>query len=346
MDVNNNSTNPPDCPMCFNPIPPTAAFCPSCGARMKALADSLDAPEAADPTYLPLAHANLRRLRGDWKAAQDAVVEVLRQFPNSATGHSLLGDIYSDQQLYQEAVQWYQMALDLDPDNQADSRKLQVAQARLDARNAPPEVPAAPVSRFSALRVIALAGTLVLAGIIGVGFWFKQGSAPIPEPARPTTSTRAPATAPEKPVEQVRNPAPAVQILQTPREANLAHILSKSIDIHWRGLALSQVQIDERQQITVLTLNASAIPWSQSTLEDISSGAFYATRIALQSDTALKGAAARVLMPVTSASGTTVEQVFRGALDRPQADTPPLQWTDQWWKPGLTQATANTANTP
>jgi len=40
-----------------------------------------------------LARANLLRLRGDYLAAEAECLKVLRQFPNNAGAHTLLGEI-------------------------------------------------------------------------------------------------------------------------------------------------------------------------------------------------------------------------------------------------------------
>jgi hypothetical protein len=71
-----------------------------------------------------LKQANLCRLRGQWTEAIDHCIAILRVRPNSATTHSLLGDIYRDQGRIEDAIRWYRMAVDLRP-NPADEAKLQ-----------------------------------------------------------------------------------------------------------------------------------------------------------------------------------------------------------------------------
>lgn len=86
-----------------------------------------------------LARANLYRLRGQWNEAVAVCTEALRQAPHSATAHSLLGDIYEAQGKLDDALQWFGMAVDLDPANPVDRSKLEQAlQAKRTTSNVSP----------------------------------------------------------------------------------------------------------------------------------------------------------------------------------------------------------------
>jgi hypothetical protein len=96
-----------------------------------------------------LASANLARMRRRWLEAESLCVEVMRQDPNNIHAHSLLGDIYRDQNRLHDARQWYQMALDLNPDSAADRAKLteiERMEARFSGADALPTPPAPPLS--------------------------------------------------------------------------------------------------------------------------------------------------------------------------------------------------------
>ncbi len=96
-----------------------------------------------------LAAANLARMRRRWQEAESLCVEVMRQDPNNIHAHSLLGDIYRDQNRLHDAKQWYQMALDLNPESAADRAKLteiERVEARLSNQNAPSSPPTPPLS--------------------------------------------------------------------------------------------------------------------------------------------------------------------------------------------------------
>ena len=72
-----------------------------------------------------LARANLLRMRGQWDEAIAVCTEALRLAPRSPTAHSVLGDIYEAQGKFDDALQWYGMAVDLAPSRTADREKLE-----------------------------------------------------------------------------------------------------------------------------------------------------------------------------------------------------------------------------
>ncbi len=74
--------------------------------------------------YALLAQANLLRMRGCWEDAVQSCMAALRLSPRSHSAQSLLGDIYENQGRYDDAIQWYRMALDINPDSPADRIKL------------------------------------------------------------------------------------------------------------------------------------------------------------------------------------------------------------------------------
>ncbi len=98
--------------------------------------DSLDGTDygvttgADDAT---LKHANLFRLRKSWDQAIALCVQVLKDRPADPAAHSLLGDIYRDQGRLDEAVRWYRMAVELQP-NPFDLANLQKLEKRMAVR--------------------------------------------------------------------------------------------------------------------------------------------------------------------------------------------------------------------
>jgi len=114
----------PRCPECGGPV--AEGRCPRCSELERTLVGERDAPL--------LARANLLRIRGLWEEAVEQCAEVLRANPDSATAHSLLGDIYQDQGRLEEARRWYRLALDLDPESRADRAKLTRVEETLEAR--------------------------------------------------------------------------------------------------------------------------------------------------------------------------------------------------------------------
>lgn len=71
-----------------------------------------------------LAQANLLRMRACWGSAIEECMDVLRLSPGNASAQSLLGDIYENQGRLDDAIQWFRMALDANPDSASDRAKL------------------------------------------------------------------------------------------------------------------------------------------------------------------------------------------------------------------------------
>lgn len=115
------------CERCFASVPATEAFCPECGAAMSHATGA----EGSDSVVYPeLARANLLRMRGDYKAAEDECLKILRRYPNNTTANILLGDICAEKGDLEQSMQWYEMALDLAPESQAAQHKLEGVKTR------------------------------------------------------------------------------------------------------------------------------------------------------------------------------------------------------------------------
>src|SRR2546421_12280626 len=111
------------CPKCNARLPRKSVYCSACGAPSSPAAAARDG--AGDRrAEAALAEANLLRMRQQWHEAESRCIEVMRLDPNDIHAHSLLGDIYRDQGKHEEAAQWYQMALDIDPSSATDKAKL------------------------------------------------------------------------------------------------------------------------------------------------------------------------------------------------------------------------------
>jgi hypothetical protein len=102
------------------PIAPPHAIAPSAGTSAPR-----NAPAPVDSRALNtrLTQANLSKVRGNWSEAIDHCVAVLQADPANAAAHALLGDIYAARGRRDDAVQWYRMALELNP-NPVDEAKL------------------------------------------------------------------------------------------------------------------------------------------------------------------------------------------------------------------------------
>lgn len=114
-----------ECPHCHAEIPADSSTCPECGTAIR--------PGAGkdEGIYPELAKANLLRMRGDAKGAEAHLLSLLKKFPNNATAHEMLGDIFAEAGEDAQAAQWYELALDLAPDAPGLPEKLADAHARI-----------------------------------------------------------------------------------------------------------------------------------------------------------------------------------------------------------------------
>ncbi len=101
------------CDRCYTEVAVDAEFCTECGAPVNG--GTADAADAA--VYPQLAKANLLRMRGDYEEAEKDCLAVLKQFPYNSTAHILLGDIHLDKGDSSVALDWYELAADLEPTN-------------------------------------------------------------------------------------------------------------------------------------------------------------------------------------------------------------------------------------
>jgi hypothetical protein len=125
------------CTSCQTVLPKESHFCSKCGASLLDGAAGTAGDQDRRIAAI-LAEANLLRMRAQWHDAESRCIDVMRVNPNDVHAHSLLGDIFRDQGRYDEASQWYQMALDLNPNSAADRGKLiHVEQNRAKDRSKP-----------------------------------------------------------------------------------------------------------------------------------------------------------------------------------------------------------------
>jgi hypothetical protein len=110
------------CQHCGGAAGEAPAFCRHCG---RPLSGKQMGRGAENDIYLMLVTANVLRLRRQWRLAEAKCSEVLRREPESAEAYSLLGDISRDQGKLRDAIEWYKLALDRNPGNEADRKKLE-----------------------------------------------------------------------------------------------------------------------------------------------------------------------------------------------------------------------------
>ncbi|QYK54608.1 MAG: tetratricopeptide repeat protein [Fimbriimonadaceae bacterium] len=182
--------------------------------------------------YQDLASANLLRMRGDKQDAIDTCLKILRNYPNNATAHSLLGEIYMEHGELKQAAEWFEMALDLDPNATREKMLLKKVQDQLNAKESAAAVQQLEIKPRSGLTAY-LVGMMLLVIAVGALAFFVGNSAgkstvaknsgaarPITIPAQTNTDTKpsttqTPETNTELPATTAGAPTEDVALLQS-----------------------------------------------------------------------------------------------------------------------------------
>ena len=235
------------CPKCFAEIPDTSAFCMECGSRIREdTTDPLYAEGSDREVYPELARANLLRMQGRYEEAIEVCRRIMGRFPSNETVHALLGDIYADQGKLEDAIQWYELLVELAPTNVHYTAKLHNLRTMHAAQVAPP--PPMPDSEAKPAKpktlAYALFGVLALI-LIGASFVagarmsaLRQAAAEPIKPAQGASAPPAVSDAPRIPPPSAAEP-PAVPPAPAPpvgfagmssAEADLAAKLSQRLN--------------------------------------------------------------------------------------------------------------------
>ncbi|MCE5323059.1 tetratricopeptide repeat protein [bacterium] len=97
-------------------------FCPKCGKDLTSTDGTSRMPKLEVGAYLT--SANLHRIRKEWDEAVADATEALRIDQNNADIASLLGVIYQERGMLDDAVIWFQMALEMNPNSAYDRARL------------------------------------------------------------------------------------------------------------------------------------------------------------------------------------------------------------------------------
>lgn len=245
------------CEKCFATFDADAPFCPECGAAL----DSETHSDGSDVAIYPeLARANLLRMRGDYKAAEDVCLGILRRFPNNATANGLLGDICVERGDLEQAAEWYELALDIVSDADAVRAKLEGVRARLAERESAHTAQKIGLPMSAPRNGIYALATIILILAVGIGSYFFGSRASRPAPpvmdTRIDVSSRSPETAPpanETPPQKEEPPAPRASGPWT--DAALVQALRGTLA---DGLRLLDAWEDPRTRALTLTVSGGA----------------------------------------------------------------------------------------
>lgn len=138
-----------------------------------------------------LAEIELLCEQRSYRRAQDIAQRLLRSYPTSARVHEAMGDVSAAAGHHREAVQWYELTLQLGfgqqvMDKLSEQRRLQ---AESEAAAAQPSTPAEPEESEPHYRLIAaIAGAVVLLVVVSLIIMAARGG----KPAEPSPSPPAP----------------------------------------------------------------------------------------------------------------------------------------------------------
>jgi len=240
------------CDRCFASVRAGAEFCPDCGAPLgSAPAEGSDAA-----IYPDLARTNLLRMRGDYKAAIDHCRSILRKFPNNVTANQLLGDLTWENGDLQQAKEWYELALDISPNNVQIQKKLSDVSQRLDQTETAGLVeklglPAEKSKSGWIAGSLALAVVAVGAVAYVIGINQPKTSSPSPQYSSISAPATEPGTAPNSATEPGLNPTPIAPVAT--QGSNEEQVLAQQLGTKGEfGSRIMAVSIDPRTlQLTV-----------------------------------------------------------------------------------------------
>lgn len=325
--------------------------------------------------YSLLALANLLRMRGAWQEATEKCMEALRLSPENSSAQSLLGDIYENQGRLDDAIQWYRMALDMQPDSPADQAKLaQLLERKALAVRAnaavsqehsrppdalpPAEAPQTWLGRLRSdpdlllRRSTFVAGSLALLVVLAALVWVHNttpleqlgAGRPVHAPNVVVPGTQpAPPNTPTAPVEPL---VPAGD----PADISLLTAVKASPTLAQQGITAESVQTDPRSGLQTLTIACQASPASPLSRDAIMAASVVALQ-ALSEQTASDSAGQfTIRCLLASPSGGSTPLVFTAdtsraaiaALGANLASVTAAQvaaiFSNPWWSPNIPQS--------
>lgn len=273
--------------------------------------------------YALLAQANLLRMRGQWEDAAEKCMAALRLAPDSASANSLLGDICENQGRYDDAAQWYRMALDVNPESPADRLKLDHLRRRDDDAPAAPVLEKAPgfPARLRrdpefALRCGAIAAALGLFIVIACAYRVAHHAGALRslglegDPVVSIKPVVVPPLAGSLPAD------PDGTAAHDPSEQALLTSLQGAAELSRLGIAVYDVQVDPRVSRMTVTFGLPVSPGT--TQSQVAQAALRVLQSAAAQQSAEAFTARCLLVP---AAGKTGALLFAGDATRDALQT-------------------------
>lgn len=325
-------------------------FCPKCGNDVASGAKAGPSPIMDVPKLL--AEANLHKSRQEWDEAIAAATDALRLEPKNADVAVGLGSIYEEREMLDEALVWYQMALELD----ADSRQGKAGRDRVGMLSSARRKAAASAPKGSTkltMYIAAGAGVLLLLVIVlliaasvakghrptGIST-AAQSNTPISQPG----IRRATAAAPRSTLQPLSGAtiptgSASPSALHTSAEDNIRSGLNSDQAVTSTGASIDDVIADPRTGVATVTFS---VPLKGMVTKDqISRAAVAVVKKTFELHQAVKFVTARCLVQVPGADGTQV--AFVGDIAResvtPSANDQQIAaaFSHPWWNPQISK---------
>jgi hypothetical protein len=367
------------CTLCGLEMADAESGCNRCGG---APTDTGTQPPA-DPRLIAatLAEANLARMRANWEEAEARCIDVMRKDPNNLEAHSLLGDLFRDQDRLDDAAQWYRLALDINGNSNVDRAKLKSVEREINRRAGhtgplrdQPSLTgeigtqrllgASPVTW---VRVLTIVSVLF---VIGVGIvLLALGARPhrTTQATRPVASTTGgPAIAVPRPVTPAPRPGPidlvdqpdgarvGLQSAMTPHEMLVRQQLARSGVLGETTSVVSIAISPGAERIDVVLLRPSSPAAATDTVRTaVLHDASAAARALLATDDRIRrvGVAVRLRTAdghvISAFEGTTDRQAMAATPESSDATADAAAFPSPSWAPDLApQSTATPYRLP
>lgn len=303
-----------------------------------------------------LASANLHRLRAEYDQAIADATDALRIDPRNPDVPSLLAEIYEQQGMREEAIAWYQMALEMSPDSAHNKERLDrlseliLAEHQHSERKEP-----AHMWQWSANWAWALGAIFIIIVIMAVISAFRgrpgdvatghpvptaqqQYQAPAPQlSGSEALPQRPPGSSSETPSAPAQSAGSAVR---TPAESYIRSELASAQSVTDSGAGINDVIADPRSGVVSVTFT---LPFSPMlTKQQIVVASTQIAKKAFDLNKEVKFVTARCLVQMPGAQGTQV--AFIGDIARQTVDGLPAAPTEEqlfasftglWWNPQI-----------
>lgn len=326
-------------------------FCPKCGKDLAPNA-SVSRPSESNVESL-LASANLHKIRAEWEAAIADATDALRLDPHNPDIASLLGDIYAERGMLDEAQVWYQMALELNPRSETDRLRLEKLSEEIAAKRREERTSSfAAFQKHTRIWTISLAAVFVLLVVTALAvtlFRTKSHDTATPKP-KPTATAQpqvslptaeptppGPAIGPES---SAKTPAASGgSSLRTPAEAGLRTALSSAQVVSDAQTTIDDVIADPRTGVVTVTFS---VPYrGVVSREQIirAAAAVARTVFALRQDANFVTARCVVqgsgLGPMIAFVGDAARQSVEALGENPTDQQLAAIFTRPWWHPEI-----------